>query len=141
MYLLESNKPNGVFIGEYGFLCNVYIKGRVESCQAAEPNQYFWHNIDVLKAKWYQFHKIDSDEDNDEEELEEIDLFLESNVTKYTAKGNVGIICMGDDQNYYLAKLITDIHETGESGMDNNNHEMPVHQKVITCSYLEIIKI
>ena len=61
--------------------------------------------------------------------------------TKYTAKGNVGIICMGDDHNYYLAKLITDIHETGESGMDDNNHEMPVHQKVITCSYLQIMKI
>ena len=61
--------------------------------------------------------------------------------TKYTAKGNVGIICMGDDHNYYLAKLITDIHETGESGMDDNDHEMPVHQKVITCSYVQIMKI
>ena len=140
MYLLEPNKPNGVFIREYGFLCNVCIKGRVESCQAAEPNQYFWRSIDVLKAKWYQFHEIDSDEDDDGE-LEETDMFLESDVTKCTAKGNVGIICMVDDHNYYLAKLITDIHETGESGMDNNNHEMPVHQKVITCSYLEIIKI
>ena len=56
--------------------------------------------------------------------------------TKYTAKGNVGIICMGDDHNYYLAKLITDIHETGESGMDHNNHEMPVIKKLspaLTC--------
>ena len=43
--------------------------------------------------------------------------------------------------NYYLAKLITDIHEIGESGMDDNNHEMHVHQKVITCSYLQIMKI
>ena len=49
--------------------CNVCIKGRVESCQAAEPNQYFQHSIDVLKAKWYQFQKIDSDEDNDDDEL------------------------------------------------------------------------
>ena len=141
MYLLEPNKPNGIFIREYGFLCNVCIKGRVESCQAAEPNQYFRHSIDVLKAKWYQFHEIYSDGDNDDEELEKIDLFLESNVTKYTVKGNVGIICTGDDHNYYLAKLITDTHETGESGMDDN-HDMPVNQKVIiTCSYLEIIKI
>ena len=61
--------------------------------------------------------------------------------TKYTAKDNVGIICMRDDHSHYLAKLITDIHETGESGMDDNNHEMPVHQKVITCSYLQIMKI
>ena len=68
-------------------------------------------------------------------------MFLESDVTKCTAKGNVGIICMVDDHNYYLAKLITDIHETGEPGMDNNNHEMHVHQKVITCSYLQIMKI
>ena len=67
MYLLEPNKPNGVFTREYGFPCNVCIKG-VESCQAAEPNQYFRHCIDALKAKWYQFHKIDSDEDNDDEE-------------------------------------------------------------------------
>ena len=141
MYLLEPNKPNGVFIREYGFLCNVYIKGRLESCQAAELNQYFWHSIDVLKAKWYQFYEIDSDEDNDDGELEETDMFLESDVTKCTAKGNVGIICMVDDHNYYLAKLITDIHETEESGMDNNNHEMHVHQKVITCSYLQITKI
>ena len=83
MYLLEPNKPNGVFIREYGFLWNVCIKGRVESCQTAEPNQYFWHSIDVLKAKWYRFYEIDSNEDNDEE-LEEIDMFLESDVTKYT---------------------------------------------------------
>ena len=121
MYLLEPNKPNGVFIREYGFLCNVCIKGRVESCQAAEPNQYFWHRIDVLKAKWYQFHEID-----DDEEPEETDMFLE-NVTKYTEKGNVGIICTEDDHNYCLAKPITDIHETEESGMDDNNHEMPEH--------------
>ena len=50
-----------VYLLEYGFLCNVCIKGRVEICQAADPNQHFRHNIDVLKAKWYQFHKIDSD--------------------------------------------------------------------------------
>ena len=143
MYLLEPNKPNGVFIKEYWFLCQRYvcIKGRVESCQASEPNQYFRNSIDVLKAKWYQFHEIDSDEDNDYDELEEIDIFLESDVTKYTAKGNIGIICTGDDHNYYLAKSITDIRETGEFGMDDNNHKMLVHQKVITCSYLEIIKI
>ena len=65
------------------------IKGRRESRQAAEPNQYFWHSIDVLKAKWCQFHEIDSNEDNDDEELEEIDMFLENDVTKYTAKANV----------------------------------------------------
>ena len=139
MYLLEPNKANDVFIRESGFLCNVCIKGRVESSQAAQPNQYFRHRINALKAKWYQFHEIDSDEDSDDEEPEEIDMFLD--VTKYTAKGNVGIICKGDDHNYYIAKLITNIHETGESGMDDNNHEMPVHQKVITCSYLKIIKI
>ena len=127
MYLLEPNKPNGIFIREYGFLCNVCIKGRVESCQAAEPNQYFRHSNDIPKAKCYQFHEIDSDEDNDDEELEEIDMFLESDVTKYTAKVNVGIICTGDDHNYDLAKPITDIHETEESGMDDNNHEMPEH--------------
>ena len=80
MYLLEPNKPNGVFTREYGFPCNVCIKGRVESCQAAEPNQYFLNSINVVKAKWYQLHKIDSDEDNDDEELEEIDMFLESDV-------------------------------------------------------------
>ena len=67
MYLLEPHKSNGVFIKEYGFLCNVCIKGRFESCQAAEPNQYFRYSIDVLKAKWYQFHEIDSDEDNDDD--------------------------------------------------------------------------
>ena len=138
VYLLEANKPNGVFIREDGFLCNVCIKGRVESCQAAEPNQYFRHSIDVLKAKWYPFHEIDSDEDNDDEET---DMFLESDVTKYTAKGNVGIICTGDDHNYYLAKLIIDNSETGESGMNDNNQEVPAYQNVISRSYLEIMKI
>ena len=82
VYLLEPNKPNGVIIREYGFLCNVCIKGRFEICQAAETNQYLRHNIDVLKAKWYQFHEIDSDEDNDNEELQEIDIFLENDVRK-----------------------------------------------------------
>ena len=139
MYLLEVNKPNGVFFREYRFLCNVYIKGRIEYCQAAEQNQYFRNSIDVLKAKWYQFHEIDSDEDNDEE-FEEIDMFLESGVTEHTVNGNIGIISMGDDHNYYLTKLITDIYGIEESEKDDNNHEMPAHQKVITCSYLEIIK-
>ena len=139
MYLLEPNKPNGTVIREYGFLCNA---SNVELKVVRLLSQInIFDSIDFLKAKWYQFHEIYSDEDNDDEELEKIDLFLESNITKYTVKGNVGIICTGDDHNYYLAKLITDTHETGESGMDDN-HDMPVNQKVIiTCSYLEIIKI
>ena len=37
------------------------VKGRVESCQAAESNQYFRHSTDILKGKWYQFHENDSD--------------------------------------------------------------------------------
>ena len=81
MYLLEVNKPNGAFFREYRFLCNVCIKCRIEYCQAAEQYQYFRHSIDVLKAKWYQFHEIDSDED-DNEELQEIDIFLENDVRK-----------------------------------------------------------
>ena len=68
-------------------------------------------------------------------------MFLESDVTKHTAKCNVGINCTGDDQNCHLAKLITDIYETEESEKDDSNHEMSAHQKVITPSYLEIIKI
>ena len=68
-------------------------------------------------------------------------MFLESDVTKYTAKGNVGIICTGDDHNYYLAKLIIDNSETGESGMNDNNQEVPAYQNVISRSYLEIMKI
>ena len=127
MHLLEPNKPNGVFIREYGFLCNVCIKGRVESCQAAEPNQYFWHSIDVLKAKWYLFHEIDSDEDNDDDELEETDMFFREWCYKVYCKGQLGIIFTGYDHNYYLAKLRTNIYETGESGVDDNNHEMPVY--------------
>ena len=67
-------------------------------------------------------------------------MFLKNDVTKYTAKGNVGIICTGDDHNYYLAKLITNIYDTEEYGKDDNNHKMPAHQKAITCSNLEIIK-
>ena len=93
----------------------------------------------MLKAECYQFHKTDGDED-DEEELEEIDMFLESDVTKYSVKGN-GIICTAGDHNCYLAKLKTNIYEIEESEKDDNNHEMPAHQKDITCSYLEIIKI
>ena len=37
-------------------------------------------------------------------------------------------------------KLITDIYETKESEMDDYNHEMPAHQKVIVCFYLEVHK-
>ena len=67
-------------------------------------------------------------------------MFLESGVTKHTVNGNIGIISTGDDHNYYLTKLITDIYEIEESEKDDNNHEMSAHQKVITYSYLEIIK-
>ena len=62
--------------------------------RAEEPNQYFRHNIDVLKAKCYQFHKINSDEDNDNEELEEIDMFSEKEVI-------YKIYCKGQ-YKYYL---------------------------------------
>ena len=138
--ITKSNKRNGVFIRAYACLCNVCIKGRVECCQAAESNQHFRHSIDVLKAKWYQFHEIDSDEDNDNEELDEIDMFIESDVTKYIVKGDIAIICMLDDHNYYLAKLITNIYEIEESEKDDYNHVMHAHQKFITCSYLEVHK-
>ena len=36
--------------------------------------------------------------------------------------------------------MITNICETEESEKDDYNHEMPVHQKVITCSCLEVHK-
>ena len=67
-------------------------------------------------------------------------MFIESDVTKYIVKGDIAIIHVGDDHNYYLAKLITNIYETEESEKDDYNHEMPAHQKVITCSYLEVHK-
>ena len=62
-------------------------------------------------------------------------MFIESDVRKYIVKGDIAIICAGDDHKYYPAKLKTNIHETEES-----DHEMPAHQKVITCSYLEVHK-
>ena len=114
------------------------VKGRVESCQAAESDQYFRYSIGILQEKWYQFHEIDGDENNDDEELNESDMFIESNAKKYTIKGDIAIICTGDDHNYYLTKLITDIYETEESEMDDYNHEMPAHQKVIVSFYLEV---
>ena len=30
----------------------MHVKGRVESCQAAESNKYFRHSTDILKGKW-----------------------------------------------------------------------------------------
>ena len=57
-------------------------KVKLKVVRAAEPNQYFRHSIDVLKAKWYQLHEIDSDEDNDEE-LEEIDVLREESYKVY----------------------------------------------------------
>ena len=48
--ITEPYKLSGIFITEYGFI-NVYIKGRVKSCQAVEPSQYFRHSIDVMKVK------------------------------------------------------------------------------------------
>lgn len=75
------------------------VIGRVESCQAVEWNHYFRHSIDLLEGKRYQFHKIDSDQDNDDEKLNENDMFIESDATKYAVKGNIAIICTGDDHN------------------------------------------
>ena len=43
--ITKPNKCNGVFIREYACLCNVCIKGRVGSCQAAESNQLSQINI------------------------------------------------------------------------------------------------
>ena len=70
--------------------------------------------MDVLKAKWCQFHEIDSDKDNDDEELDEIHMFIESDATKYIVKCDIAIRT-GEYHNYYLAKLIVDIYETEES--------------------------
>ena len=78
MYLLES--------------MNFYVmpasKVELKVVRAAEPNQYFRHRIDVLKAKWYQFHEIDSDEDNDNEELEETDFLREGSNKVYCKRQN-----------------------------------------------------
>ena len=52
-----------------------------------------------MEGKRYQFHKIDSDQDNDDEKLNENDMFIESDATKYAVKGNIAIICTGDDHN------------------------------------------
>ena len=60
--------------------------------KAAEPNQYFRHSIDVLKAKWYQFREIDSNEDNDHDKLEEIDV---------PRKGSYKVYCKAQ-YRYYL---------------------------------------
>ena len=67
-------------------------------------------------------------------------MFIESDVRKYIVKGDIDIICAEDDHKYYPAKLKTNIHETEESEKEDYNHEMPTHQKVITCSYLEVHK-
>ena len=88
-------KPNKSMV----YFC---IKGRVESCQAAESSQYFRHSINVLKAKCYQFHESDSDKDNDDEELNEIDMFIENDATKCIIKCDIAIICTGDDQMFGL---------------------------------------
>ena len=71
---------------------NFYVmpasKVELKVARAAEPNQYFRHSIDVLKAKWYQFQEIDSDEDNDNEELEELDFLREGCYKVYCKRQN-----------------------------------------------------
>ena len=65
-----------------------------------------------MRGKWYQFYEIDSDKDNDNEELDKSDRFIESgDVTEYIEKGDIAITCTGDDHNYYLTKLITNINK------------------------------
>ena len=39
--ITKPNKRNDAFIRDYACLCNVFIRGRVEICQAAESNQHF----------------------------------------------------------------------------------------------------
>ena len=71
---------------------NFYVmpasKVELKVVRAAQPNQYFRHSIDVLKAKWYQFQEIDSDEDNDNEELEELDFLREGCYKVYCKRQN-----------------------------------------------------
>ena len=69
-----------VYLLEYGFLCNVYIKVRVESCQGCRAKSIFSTQHWCSESKMLPVHEIDSDEDNDNEELEKIDLFLEKEV-------------------------------------------------------------
>ena len=40
-----------------------------------------WHNKNIQNR--YQFIEIDSDKDDDNEERDETDMFIESDVTKY----------------------------------------------------------
>lgn len=40
---------------------------------------------------------------------------------------HIAIIYIGDDHNYYLGKLITDIYKTDKSEKDDYNNEMPAH--------------
>ena len=38
-------------------------------------------------------------------------MFINRDATKYIVKGNIAIICAGDNHTYYLAKLLTAIYE------------------------------
>ena len=37
-------------------------------------------------------------------------IFLEKEVTKCIVKDKISIICLSDEDNYYLSKLMTDIY-------------------------------
>ena len=75
--------------------------------------------MDVLKAKWYHFQESDCEKDNGDEELDEIDMFIEIDAIKYIVKVEIAIIRTRDDHNYYLAMLMADIYKTEESEKDD----------------------
>lgn len=69
-------------------------------------------------------------------------MFLDSNAAKYIVKGDIAILCVGDDHKYYLAKLKANIYEIKESTIYCMEHKkkpiISTHCIASLCTILEI---
>ena len=76
-------------------------------------------SAELLKAKKYNFHDNDESQDKEDEELDEINMLIKSDATKYIVKDNIAITCARDNHNDYLPKLLTGIYEIKDITKDD----------------------
>ena len=124
-------------------MCSNCICGNVKSCSISKENRVFNNCKDEVTPEWHDSEKAeltkyynttDSDEGSDEED------FIKSFATSVTKKGDIAIICAGDDHLYYLDILIGEIYKTEAAEKDNYQHEIPASQRVMKCIYLELFR-
>ena len=140
--VLTKPGRQGIYLCRFACMCSNCICGNVKSRDISKENPVFNNCKDEVTPEWHVFEKVEltsygnttnSDESSDED-------FIESFATSVIKKGDIAIICAGDDHLYYLGILISEIYKIEAAEEDDYQHEIPASQHVMKRNYLELFR-